>query len=137
GSSRVPLVRRLLLQRARLPAEPQRWHQADVAVALGAAWWAHRRWCPRPQPELSPRPGSDLQDDDPPKQASQPKQPTALVQCPECGKSVSTKAANCPECGFPLKATRRHIMALVPCLECGKNVSTQATSCPHCGCPLE
>ena len=26
----------------------------------------------------------------------------ALIKCPECGKDVSTAAANCPHCGFPL-----------------------------------
>lgn len=26
----------------------------------------------------------------------------ALVDCPECGKQVSTLAASCPHCGFPL-----------------------------------
>lgn len=27
----------------------------------------------------------------------------ALIQCPECGKAVSSQAANCPECGHPIK----------------------------------
>lgn len=26
----------------------------------------------------------------------------ALMECPECGKQVSTRAAACPHCGFPL-----------------------------------
>lgn len=26
----------------------------------------------------------------------------ALINCPECAKSVSDKAANCPDCGFPI-----------------------------------
>lgn len=26
----------------------------------------------------------------------------ALIQCPECGKDVSTAASTCPSCGFPL-----------------------------------
>ena len=26
----------------------------------------------------------------------------ALVDCPECGKQVSTRATACPHCGFPL-----------------------------------
>lgn len=25
----------------------------------------------------------------------------ALVDCPECGKQVSTRATACPHCGFP------------------------------------
>ncbi len=27
----------------------------------------------------------------------------ALIQCPECGKEVSTAASSCPHCGYPLK----------------------------------
>lgn len=26
----------------------------------------------------------------------------ALIECPECGKQVSTAAATCPSCGFPV-----------------------------------
>ena len=29
----------------------------------------------------------------------------ALIQCPECGSTVSDKAAQCPKCGCPLTAT--------------------------------
>ena len=28
----------------------------------------------------------------------------ALINCPECGKQVSTAAATCPSCGFPVAA---------------------------------
>lgn len=27
-----------------------------------------------------------------------------LVQCPECGNEVSSKASDCPHCGYPLSA---------------------------------
>lgn len=27
----------------------------------------------------------------------------AIIQCPECGRSVSNQASNCPHCGYPLK----------------------------------
>lgn len=27
----------------------------------------------------------------------------ALINCPECGKSISDKAETCPECGSPVK----------------------------------
>lgn len=30
----------------------------------------------------------------------------ALIQCPECGKSVSEHAVDCPHCGYPLKEAR-------------------------------
>ena len=26
----------------------------------------------------------------------------ALINCPECGKQVSSVAANCPSCGYPI-----------------------------------
>lgn len=26
----------------------------------------------------------------------------ALMQCPECNRSVSTRAASCPGCGYPI-----------------------------------
>jgi len=28
----------------------------------------------------------------------------AMIECPECGKSISDQAENCPECGYPIKA---------------------------------
>ncbi len=31
----------------------------------------------------------------------------ALVDCPECGKRVSTLAVACPHCGFPLSRGAR------------------------------
>ena len=27
----------------------------------------------------------------------------ALIQCPECGKEISTSALSCPHCGYPLQ----------------------------------
>jgi hypothetical protein len=30
----------------------------------------------------------------------------ALIQCPECGKHVSDRAAACPECAYPINAQR-------------------------------
>ncbi|MDO4384502.1 MAG: zinc-ribbon domain-containing protein [Clostridia bacterium] len=27
----------------------------------------------------------------------------ALIKCPECGLSISDKAAVCPNCGYPLQ----------------------------------
>lgn len=30
----------------------------------------------------------------------------AILQCPECGKNVSSSALACPSCGFPLLASR-------------------------------
>lgn len=30
----------------------------------------------------------------------------ALINCPECGKEISDKAANCPNCAFPLQGSK-------------------------------
>ena len=29
----------------------------------------------------------------------------ALINCPECGKEISDKAASCPNCGTPINET--------------------------------
>jgi len=52
GSSRIPMVQRKLLEA--LPVEPHKWQHHDVAVALGAAYFAEQAWAPRPVP--IPRP---------------------------------------------------------------------------------
>ena len=46
GSSRIPLVQRKLKEA--LPVEPHKWQHQDVAVALGAAYFAQGLWQPRP-----------------------------------------------------------------------------------------
>ncbi len=63
----------------------------------------------------------------------------ALVSCPNCGKSVSDKAAICPGCGFNLlqassfsQGTHQHIV----CKECGVENEDNATLCVNCGYPL-
>lgn len=38
----------------------------------------------------------------------------ALIICPECGHSVSDKAAACPHCGYPLERSERETEQLVP-----------------------
>jgi hypothetical protein len=43
----------------------------------------------------------------------------AIINCPECQKEISDKAANCPSCGFPLKQT-----------ESNDSSSNQEISCP-------
>ncbi len=27
----------------------------------------------------------------------------ALIQCPECGKDISSKVKSCPHCGYPME----------------------------------
>ncbi len=46
GSSRIPLVLRKLKEI--LPVEPRKWQHQDVAVALGAAYFAQDAWPERP-----------------------------------------------------------------------------------------
>ena len=38
----------------------------------------------------------------------------ALIQCPECGKQISDKAAVCIHCGFPLETIKESIVEEVP-----------------------
>jgi formylglycine-generating enzyme required for sulfatase activity len=65
GSSRIPLVQRKLKEA--LPVEPRRWQHQDVAVALGAAYFAQGVWksqpvsasVPKPAPRLAPEPSLD------------------------------------------------------------------------------
>jgi molecular chaperone DnaK (HSP70)/predicted RNA-binding Zn-ribbon protein involved in translation (DUF1610 family) len=119
GSSRVPLVRRLLMKDANLPAEPQVWQQQDVAVALGAAYRGQSLWGANGKARLGTDPGQRDQ--------------AALIVCPECSTRVSQKAAHCSECGYPFPQT---LAALAPCPECGTRVSRDALSCSECGYPF-
>lgn len=32
----------------------------------------------------------------------------ALIECPECGKAISSEAPSCPSCGKPNKAVRNN-----------------------------
>jgi WD40 repeat protein len=57
GSSRVPLVTAML--EARVPIKPQKWHNQDVAVALGAAYHAETLWG-RARPAVVPPPPTDV-----------------------------------------------------------------------------
>ena len=52
----------------------------------------------------------------------------ALIQCTECGRMISDKAACCPNCGAPVEKQ-------IICEECGFAMSPSMLSCPECGCP--
>ena len=54
----------------------------------------------------------------------------ALINCPNCGKQISDKAANCIGCGIELAAIRK-------CEECGEIILPGVAACPNCGCPVE
>src|SRR5215471_13464541 len=38
----------------------------------------------------------------------------ALINCPECGKQVSTAAATCPHCGYPVAERLQQGQAATP-----------------------
>jgi endogenous inhibitor of DNA gyrase (YacG/DUF329 family) len=63
----------------------------------------------------------------------------ALIQCPECGKTVSDRAGNCPSCGFPLNTqTPPPAPNAGPMYQnVGNGISLTAMKCPNCGGPLE
>jgi molecular chaperone DnaK (HSP70) len=54
GSSRIPLVQRKLKET--LPVEPRRWQHQDVAVALGAAYFAQGVWNSKPSTDSVSKP---------------------------------------------------------------------------------
>ena len=52
----------------------------------------------------------------------------SLIQCRNCGHSISDKAERCPKCGAPVE----HI---INCPECGEPMHSNDKCCPNCGCP--
>jgi molecular chaperone DnaK (HSP70) len=119
GSSRIPLVQRLLLKDANLPVEPQRWQQQDMAVALGAAYHGQSLWGANGAKKSATDGGQGRQG--------------ALVPCPECTTPVAANARICSECGYPLQQKPE---ALPTCPECGTAVSPKTLRCSECGYPL-
>lgn len=57
-----------------------------------------------------------------------------LIECPECGKEISSKAKKCVHCGKVFVEEKRLTKL---CDDCGKEVSVDSTECPFCGCPFE
>ena len=55
----------------------------------------------------------------------------ALIQCPECGQSVSDKAKNCIHCGYPLQKTNDNFKHRWRCANCGE--MADSLICFHCG----
>lgn len=53
----------------------------------------------------------------------------SVINCPECGHSVSDKAPVCPSCGIEIKGN------IVLCSSCNRYYIKGETSCPHCGAP--
>jgi len=55
----------------------------------------------------------------------------AIMQCPDCGGKVSTKATSCPHCGAPVTGETPSLK----CNECGTSMPANAKTCPACGAP--
>jgi hypothetical protein len=53
-----------------------------------------------------------------------------LVNCPECGRQVSTAAEACPQCGHPMKAATTNRPTGPKCYACAAAATTR---CQHCG----
>lgn len=53
----------------------------------------------------------------------------ALINCPNCGQSISDKATECPHCNFQTQNNT------VTCSECKAQYSSEQGNCPVCGCP--
>ncbi len=49
----------------------------------------------------------------------------AMINCPECGREISDKAASCPNCGAVVK--RKF------CQHCGEMIDNDCVVCPKCG----
>lgn len=56
----------------------------------------------------------------------------AMIQCPQCGESISEKAPKCIHCGLILTEEPKKT-----CPECGEELENGVLVCPKCGCPIE
>lgn len=59
---------------------------------------------------------------------------SSLINCPNCGMSISSKAKKCVHCGelFYQKQSTG-----IVCPDCKKEVPIGMMECPNCGCPIE
>src|SRR5262249_39082991 len=58
-----------------------------------------------------------------------------LINCPECGRQISTAADACPQCGYP---TRPGAGSLVGprCYDCAAPATTRCQSCGALSCAV-
>lgn len=67
----------------------------------------------------------------------------ALINCPECGKEISDKAASCPNCGYPVKEIENKNdfepipqevarYGVVKCRKCGFSIPANHEYCDNC-----
>lgn len=59
----------------------------------------------------------------------------ALINCSNCGQSVSDKATVCPHCGFVFPDYMHNNPNLKKCDDCGAEYDITSSACPQCGCP--
>lgn len=52
-----------------------------------------------------------------------------MINCPECGREISDKAATCPHCGTPVQQKF--------CKHCGAKIDKDCVVCPNCGKQVE
>lgn len=66
----------------------------------------------------------------------------ALINCPECGRQVSSQAEKCPGCGFPIgklnqqpnySQIQRQSVQMQTCPQCGLVHPVSQLICPRCG----
>ena len=50
----------------------------------------------------------------------------AMIKCPECGHSTSSRAPKCPECGVEIEGK------ITTCNSCGETYFNDEPCCPHC-----
>lgn len=54
----------------------------------------------------------------------------ALIECPDCGKNVSTLAQSCPNCGRPVNTFKQ--LEVAPIV-----ANSDFVDCPYCGTSLD
>jgi hypothetical protein len=60
-----------------------------------------------------------------------------LVNCPECGRQISTSADACPQCGYPMCAhTAAHVPTGPKCYQCSATATTRCQNCNAFSCVL-
>jgi hypothetical protein len=57
----------------------------------------------------------------------------ALINCPECGRQISTEAEACPQCGHPNRAAARAPTGPT-CYACSVPATTRCQSCGALSC---
>ena len=50
----------------------------------------------------------------------------AMIKCPECGHSTSSRAPKCPSCGVEIEGK------ITTCNSCGETYFNDEPCCPHC-----